>query len=126
MRFTSPINAMAPAHRSTRAMVTETKQEPVAKQELIVQRRATKLMLVTKNAEEATVTIEEEQAVSDTNVSQSRKRRWVDDEPLAFADPRSLGIAVAQKSPNSKTGCAGREIQLAETESTQVHSNITK
>src|SRR5947207_6249627 len=109
MRFTSPINTTA--RRSTRAAATKTKQESVA------QRRATKLVPVTKNAEEATATVEEEQAaqeppVSDTNVSQSRKRRRLDDEPLAFADPRSLGIAVAQKSPNSKTGCAGREIRL--------------
>ena len=114
---------MAPAHRSTRATVTETKQEPVA------QRRATKQAPVTKNAEEATATIEEEQAaqespVSDTNVSQSRKRRRVDDEPLAFADPRSLGIAVAQKSPNSKTGCTRREIQRAESEPIQVRDKL--
>ena len=84
---------------------------------------------VAKNVEEATAMIEEEQAaqespVSDMNVSQSRKRRRVDDEPLAFADPRSLGIAVAQKSPNSKTGCTRREIQRAESEPIQVRDKL--
>src|SRR6266480_9387 len=62
LRFTSPINSMAPAHR-TRPSLTKPKQEPVA------QRRATKPAPVTKNAEEVTMTIEEEQAVSNMGVS---------------------------------------------------------
>ena len=117
LRFTSP------ARRSTRAVVSKTEKEPVA------QRRGTKLAPATRDAEEATAMIEEkhgvqEPPVSDTNVSQSRKRRRVDDEPLAFADPRSLGIAVAQKSPNSKTGCTRREIQRAESEPIQVRDKL--
>src|SRR5947199_7651856 len=89
LRFTSP------ARRSTRAVVSKTEKEPVA------QRRGTKLAPATRDAEEATAMIEEkhgvqEPPVSDKNVSQSRKRRRVSDEPLAFAEPRSLGVAMAQ------------------------------
>src|SRR5438105_4190048 len=62
LRFTSSINSMAAARR-TRASSTKLKQEPVA------QRRATKLAPVTKNAEEATMTIEEEQTAQEPPVS---------------------------------------------------------
>ena len=107
---------MAPARRSTRAAVTKNQQKLV-----VAQRRTTKLAPVPKNAE-ATTTIEEKQAAgelpaSNTRVTRSRKRGWGVDEPLAFPKPRSLGDAVAQKGPNSKTG---RETELAESASIKV------
>src|SRR5947209_49505 len=106
---------MAPARRLTRAAVTKNQQK------LVAQRRTTKLAPVPKNAE-ATRTIEEKQAdgelpASNTRVTHSRKRGWGVDEPLAFPRPPSLGTAVAQKGPNSKTG---RETQLAESASIKV------
>ena len=79
---------------------------------------------VTKDAEEATATIEEKQAVqeppvSDARVSGSRKRKWGINEPqqsdelLAVLLPRSGGAAAAQKRTRQET-------QLAESASIQV------
>ena len=84
---------MAPARR-TRPSLTKPKQEPVA------QRRGTKLAPVTKNVEEATMTVEEEQAaqepsVSNMGVSRSRRRKGLDDEEQA-----------AQEPPGSNTGAS--------------------
>ena len=57
----------------------------------------------------------QEPPVSNTGASTSRKRRQVDDEPHAFPEPLSLGIAVAQKSPNQRLGSLdGRLNQLSQ------------
>ena len=84
---------MAPARR-TRPSLTKPKQEPVA------QRRGTKLAPVTKNAEEATMTVEEEQAaqessVSNMGVSRSRKRKGLDDEEQAAQNPPASNTGVS-------------------------------
>ena len=95
---------MAPAHR-TRPSLTKSKQEPVA------QRRATKPAPVTKNAEEVTMTIEEEQAaqeppVSNMGVSHSRKRKGSDDEEQVAQEPpaSNMGVSHSRKKEVGRQG----------------------